>query len=56
MNTQSWYFTHNNEPAIVVDVPKSVTREADVIRLCLEKINKTDTPHPCRAWPVKEMA
>lgn len=51
MDTRQWNFTHNNEPVAVLDVPESVTSEAQVIRLGLQHVGRPDSPHPCRAWP-----
>jgi hypothetical protein len=53
-DTRPWNFTHNNEPIIVVEVPASITRESEVIKLGLAQIGQPNSPHPCRAWPKQE--
>lgn len=53
-DTKRWNFSHNNEPAVVLEVPAAVTNETEVVRLGLQKIGQPDSKHPCRAWPAKD--
>lgn len=45
-----WNFSHNNCEEIHVEAAD----EKGAIKAGLKRIGLIESPHPCRAWPVKE--
>lgn len=49
-NLRKFFFSHNNCPELIVEAAS----EKDAIKVGLKRIGLAASPHPCRAWPVKE--
>lgn len=46
-----WHFSHNNCPAIVLELPDHADERA-AVRAGLDRIGMLTTDHPVRAWQV----